>query len=371
VVKAFDRSDYENKKFTTTIDDLMHSTIKANIFTSFNSPILTFIISMSTVAILWFGGLEVIGGEMKIGDISAFILYLGKISGALAMITGMINMFPRAEASANRVLELLESEPTIKQSETPIKDTEIKGQITFNHVTFGYPNSSPVLKDISFTVEPGEKLGIIGTTGSGKTTLVNLIPRFYDPSEGEILIDGVDIKQYDTQFLRKNIGTTMQKAMLFAGTIENNIRLGAMEAPEDVLIRSSEDAQAYEFITKYKEQYQTILGERGINLSGGQKQRLSMARSIMTQPKILIFDDSTSAVDMTTESKILEALHLHAGDKTVIIIAQRIKSVINADKILVLENGTVTGFGTHDELLAQNALYQEIYEAQIGGEANV
>jgi ATP-binding cassette subfamily B protein len=325
-----------------------------------------FIISMSTVAVLLIGGYD----HEKIGDISAFIIYLSQIAGALQMLTGLINMLPRAEASSARILELLEADTELPKELESITDVEITGTIEFDHVTFAYNNSSPILKDITFKINSGEKLGIIGPTGSGKTSLVNLISRFYDVTEGQVKVDDIDVRKYDLHTLRSQISTVMQKALLFAGTIEDNVRLGAMSAEEQLLISSSKDAEAYEFITRFTDGYNSILGERGINLSGGQKQRLSMARSFITEPRILIFDDSTSAVDMTTEVKILDAINKHINNKTVIIIAQRIRSVMNADKIIVIENGVITGHGSHEELLKNNKYYQDIYETQIGGVNN-
>ncbi len=367
VVKAFNRSKYANDNFDIHIDELKNSMIKANIITSINSPIFMFVMNMCIVSVLYFGGLDVIHGNFDTGNIVAFLGYLGQISGALGMINGMIKMLPRAAASSTRLLELFDVNSELKQSLNPTTGVNIKGQIEFRNVDFGYKDQKPILKNVSFKIKAGEKLGIIGTTGSGKTSLINLIPRFYDVSEGQVLIDDVNVKDYDIHTLRSQISTVMQKALLFAGTIEDNIKFGAMDQDEETVLDASKNAEAYEFITAFSDGYQTILGERGINLSGGQKQRLSMSRSLLVNPKILIFDDSTSAVDMTTESKILKSLNNNINQTTTIIIAQRIRSVMNADKILVLENGRVTGFGTHVELLQKNKLYQDIYNTQMGG----
>ncbi len=370
VVKAFNRSKYANDHFDYYIDELQESTIKANIITAFNAPVFMFVMNMCIVAVLYIGGQDVISGKYEAGNIVAFLGYLGQISMALHMINFLIRMLPRAGASSQRLIELFEVESELKQKENPITNNDIKGKIEFKNVTFAYHHQPPVLHQVSFKVEPGEKLGILGTTGSGKTSLINLIPRFYDVIEGEVLIDDINVKDYDIHTLRSQISTVMQRALLFAGTIEDNIKFGAMDKDEEEVYFASKNAEAYEFINSFSNGYDTILGERGINLSGGQKQRLSMSRSIITDPKILIFDDSTSAVDMTTERKILKKLNKHISDCTTIIIAQRIRSVMNADKILILENGKVTGFGTHEELLKDNPLYQSIYETQIGSDEN-
>ncbi|QVK17081.1 ABC transporter ATP-binding protein [Mycoplasmatota bacterium] len=367
VVKAFNRSKFVNDNFDQYIDELQNSTIKANVITSFNSPIFMFVMNMCIVAVLYIGGLDVINQKYDAGNIIAFLGYLGQINMALSMINGLIRMIPRAGASSSRLVELFEVNSELNEIETPIKDVDIKGEIEFRNVTFAYKGQKPILNNVSFKLEAGEKLGILGTTGSGKTSLISLIPRFYDVIEGEVLVDGINVKEYDLHTLRSQISTVMQKALLFAGSIEDNIKFGAMEKDEEEVYFASKNAEAYEFITSFSDGYNTILGERGINLSGGQKQRLSMSRSIITDPKILIFDDSTSAVDMTTERKILKSLNNNLNKSTTIIIAQRIRSVMNADKILVLENGSVTGMGTHNELLHNNKLYQSIYKTQMGG----
>jgi ATP-binding cassette subfamily B protein len=370
VVKAFNRGEYANEKFDYHIDALQNSMIKADVITSFNTPLFMFVMNMCIVAVLYIGGLDVINGKYEAGNIVAFLGYLGQISMALNMIVRVIRMLPRAGASSNRLVDLFDVESELKTSDEPIKDYELNGKIEFKNVSFGYHGQKLVLDDISFKLEPGEKLGIIGTTGSGKTTLVNLIPRFYDVKDGEVLIDDINIKEFDLHTLRRQISTVMQRALLFAGTIEDNIKFGDMEKDEDEVYYAAKNAEAYDFIVSFTNGYDTILGERGINLSGGQKQRLSMSRSLITNPKILIFDDSTSAVDMTTEQKILHALNTNVNKCTTIIIAQRIRSVINADKIMILEAGKITGFGTHKELLEQNKLYQAIYATQMGDDNN-
>ena len=368
VVKAFNRKEYVIDKFDEYINELQDTTIKANIITSLNSPIFQFVTNFCVVAVIYIGGLDVIAEKYNAGNIIAFLGYLSQIMMALNLISGLILEFPRAGASANRLYELFEVQSEIKNSANPIKDVEIKGKIEFRNVTFAYKGQEePILKNVSFKIDSGQVLGILGTTGSGKTTLINLIPRFYDVTEGEILIDDINVKDYDLYTLRSQISTVMQKALLFAGTIADNIKFGRMSATDDEVDKASKAAEAYEFIEGFPEGYDTILGERGINLSGGQKQRLSLARSLLVKPKILILDDSTSAVDMATEQRILKAFRQDVTDCTKIIIAQRIRSVLSADKILILEDGRVTGYGTHEELLKSNKFYQTLYNQQMGG----
>lgn len=366
VVKAFNRNQYAIDNFDHYIDELQETTIKANVITSINTPLFMFVMNMCVVAVIYIGGLDVIAQKYDAGNIVSFLGYLGQISMALNMIMHVINMLPRAGASSSRLVELFNVQNELIEKGDCIKDKEIKGKIEFKNVTFAYKGHKPVLHNISFTIEAGEKLGILGTTGSGKTTLINLIPRFYDVSEGEVLIDDINVKDYELKTLRSQISTVMQRALLFAGTIEDNIKFGAMDKDEEEVYYASKNAEAYDFIMSFTDGYNTILGERGINLSGGQKQRISMSRSLITEPKILIFDDSTSAVDMSTEQKILQSLKNNINKCTTIIIAQRIRSVINADKIMILENGKITGFGTHKELLENNLLYQKIYKQQMG-----
>lgn len=367
VVKAFNRGDYENEKFSHSINELMDSTIKANVMTAFTNPIFLIVINFSTAAVLYFGGYDVMNDAIEIGKIFAFITYLGQISGAMGTMMNVINIFPRAEASSGRVLELINSNLELENKGTTT-NPDFKGKIEFRNVSFSYKDT-PVLKNVSFVLNPGERLGIIGTTGSGKTTLVQLIARFYDVTSGDIFIDDVNIKDYDLHHLRSHISMVMQKALLFAGTIGDNIKFGNMAAPDEEVIASSLHAEAFEFIDKYENKFSSLIGERGINLSGGQKQRVSIARSLMTKPKILIFDDSTSAVDMTTEANILNTLRHKIDQTSVIIIAQRIQSIRDADQILILEQGKITGKGTHEDLLKSHSLYQEIYEMQLGGES--
>lgn len=378
VVKAFNRGKYSNEQFDEKIDELKETTERAHFITLFNQPITSIIINVSIVAILYFGGIEIINNyhqvdlELSVGRITAFIAFLGQVAGALMMFNRIINLYPRAEASSKRILEILEADLAMKGTNRINTNSDHKfiGEITFNNVSFSYIPGKNVLEDISFTVKPGERLGIIGTTGSGKSTLTYLIPRYYDVTGGEVLIDGINVKEYDVHYLRSHISMVMQRPLLFSGTIGDNVKFARLDAEEEEMIMATQTADAYEFIVRYPDRFDSIIGQRGINLSGGQKQRLSMSRSIITEPKILIFDDSTSAVDMQTEARILSALDKHTKDTTTIIIAQRIQSVKNCDQILVLEDGRITGRGTHEELLQSNALYQQIYDIQIGSDGD-
>lgn len=375
VVKAFNRGKHANDQFDERIDDLKVTTEKAHIITLFTSPITSIIINLSTLAILYFGGQDIIlrlglDDGLTLGGIIAFTNYLGQVAGALGMFNRIINLYPRAEASSTRLLELLETDYELKGNNLITHDSnfDFKGEIAFKNVSFAYNNGKKVLEDINFTVRPGERLGIIGTTGSGKSTLTYLIPRFYDATEGEITIDGMNVKDYELHYLRSQISMVMQRALLFSGSIGDNVKFARIEVEDERLIDSTKTADAYEFIDKYPDKFESIIGQRGINLSGGQKQRVSMSRSIITEPKILIFDDSTSAVDMATEARILNALNKKTKNTTTIIIAQRIQSIKDCDQILVLQNGRISGRGNHEELLKSNALYKEIYDAQIGSD---
>lgn len=378
VVKAFNRGDYAIGQFDVKIDELKETTERAHFITLFNYPITSTIINLSIVAILYFGGREVIAqhgtdaASLSLGRIIAFINYLWQVVNSIMMFNRIINLYPQAEASSKRLLELLETDYTMSSQNLVTADSghEFKGEITFKNVSFSYDGKKKVLDRISFTVKPGQRLGIIGTTGAGKSTLISLIPRYYDATEGEVLIDGINVKDYDLHYLRSNISMVMQRPLLFSGAIGDNVRFARMDADEEEMIQATQIADAYEFIVRYPDRFDSIIGQRGINLSGGQKQRISMARSIITEPKILIFDDSTSAVDMQTEARILSALQKKTKGTTTIIIAQRIQSIIDCDQILVLEDGKITGLGTHEELLKTNELYRKIYEIQIGSDGD-
>lgn len=374
VVKAFNRFGHEMNKFDDTNDHYRErSTVAARVMAVFG-PGVMLTVNFGIVAIIWIGGIRVNAGQMQVGHIIAFIHYMTQILFSLLMISHVFTMFVRAKASAERIGEVFAENNPLEQvrsgADREEGAEEARDKIAFARVSFSYAGAAgdPVLRGISFACRPGETVGIIGSTGSGKSTLVNLIPRFYDPTAGAIRIDGIDVKAYDPHELRERIAIVPQKSVLFTGTIEDNIRWGKEDANADEIAQAARMAQAEEFILKLPEQYGARLGQGGVNLSGGQKQRLSIARALVRKPDILILDDSTSAVDTATETRIKESLRAYAEGVTCLIIAQRITSVLDADKIIVLENGAISGIGTHAELLADCRSYQEIYHSQIGKE---
>lgn len=372
VVKVFVRSKHEIEKFDEANEDYRDTTIKAFRTIVLLMPVMMLVMNGATIAIIYFGGLQVVAGTMLVGDVMAFLTYLMQILMSLMMITMVFMVFSRAKVSGDRIIEVLETDIDIINPQKPVIEPITNGRIEFRNVTFKYEGGSgePVLENINFIAEAGQTVAILGETGSGKTTLVNLIPRLYDVLDGEILIDGTNVKDMDLSVLRSQVSVVLQEAILFSGTIRDNLLWGKENASEEEIVCSAQNAQAHDFILDLPEKYETELGQKGVNLSGGQKQRISIARALIKKPKILIFDDSTSAVDMLTEKKIQKALATELKDSTKIIIAQRISSVLNADKILVLGNGTIVAEGTHDELIKTSKDYQEIYYSQTGkGEA--
>ena len=367
VVKSFVREDYERQKFGTSNHNLRKATTSAMTVMITMMPLMMLFMNLTTIAVLWFGGNQVIAGGMPVGDLTAFVTYITQILISLMMVVMMFMTSSRALASANRVVEVLDEEPDLNDFHAAHKDAEIQnGKIEFRNVDFKYYKTSQdkVLENISLTIEPGETVGIIGSTGCGKSTLVSLIPRLYDADSGEVLIDGIDVRDYDLKKLRQGIGMVLQKNVLFSGTLEENMRWGKEDATMEEIEENAGYAQADLFIKGFTDQYQTELGQGGVNLSGGQKQRVCIARALIKNPKIIILDDSTSAVDTATEAKIREAFSTNLKHSTKIIIAQRITSVSGADKIVVLDEGKICGVGTHKELLASNEEYQEIYYSQ-------
>lgn len=368
VIKAFVRSETEKKRFAEANNSLIEISVKASRLMMLMFPIMMTIMNLSVVAVLWYGGIQVSQGTMRIGEILAFINYLTQILFSLMMVTFMLVNFSRAKVSGDRIQEVLQAEVDIKDTEeasdAPIKD----GRVTFENVSFRYQGAGgePVLDNISFTAEPGEVVAILGATGSGKSTLVNLIPRLYDVTEGRILVDGRDVRSMKLKTLREGISVVLQESILFSGSIKENISWGKEEASDEEIIEASKAAQAHDFITNFPEGYETKMGQRGVNVSGGQKQRLSIARAIIKKPPIIILDDSTSAVDMATEAKIQKALKELMGHTTCFVIAQRISTVLDADKIIVLEDGKIVSMGNHEELLKTSAVYQDIYKSQLG-----
>jgi ATP-binding cassette, subfamily B, multidrug efflux pump len=326
------------------------------------------ILNFGTIGIIWFGGNLAIDSALSIGQLMAFINYLLTTMIPLLMLVMIIGVTAAASASAGRILEVLNTEPVIKDSGTAIPLESPEGRVTFEQVRFSYDgeNCEDVLQDVSFTAEPGETVAVLGSTGSGKSTLVNLIPRFYETVEGQVRVDGVDVREYTQKSLQSHIGIVMQETVLFSGTVRENIRYGNPDASDEEVIAAAEAAEAHEFILALPEGYDTPVNQRGTNLSGGQKQRIALARALLIKPRILILDDSTSAVDVDTEARIQDTLDELLKDTTTFIIAQRISSVLTADKILILDQGRIHAVGTHEELLASNPIYQEIYDSQLG-----
>jgi ATP-binding cassette subfamily B protein len=370
VVKAFNRFDYERQRFEKANKELGATSTTAMRVAAVFNPGITLTVNLGIIVVLWYGGLSVNKGNMHVGQIIAFINYMTQILFSLMMISFVFTMFVRARASAERIGEVFAEENTMKILDAPARAADAKGRVDFNNVSFSYASTSgePVLKDISFTCMPGETVGIIGSTGSGKSSLVNLIPRFYDVVSGSVEVDGINVKEIDQKELRNKIAIVPQKAVLFTGTVINNIKWGKQNASVEEVEEAAKVAQAHDFIASFPEGYNTKLGQGGVNFSGGQKQRVSIARALVKKPEILILDDSTSAVDVSTESKIREALRQYSKNLTCIIIAQRITSVMGADKIVVLDNGQVVGLGSHGELMQTSPVYQDIYRSQIGKE---
>jgi len=373
VVKAYVREEHEIGRFDKANTDLRDTTYYVQKLMAFLSPLMMVVMNVSVIAIIIIGDLQVQAGEMEVGKIMAAITYTTQILMSLMMVGMMFQTISRGRASAKRILEVLESDPVIT---TGSIDSETKeGSVSFRNVSFHYPNTvgRPVLKDIDLEVSHGEYVAILGATGSGKTSLVNLINRFYDADSGEVLVDGINVRDYDIVKLRSRIAMVLQKSEMFSGTIMDNIRWGNPEATDDEVIEAAKIAQAHEFITEFNDGYQTYIGEKGSSLSGGQKQRIAIARAIVRKPEIIIFDDSTSALDLGTEARLRKALREQLKDTTIIMIAQRIASVMQADKIAVIENGSITACDSHAELMKTSEAYIDIYNSQLknnGGESN-
>lgn len=370
VVKSFVREEHEIKKFRNANARLKKAGMSAMKTVIFMSPVMTLFMNTAVIAVLWFGAGMVETGGMPVGDLSAFITYVTQILSSLMMVTMMLVMSSRALASAKRISEVLDEKTDLTDENAGHKELTVKeGRIEFQNVSFRYFKGSedPVLDRINLNIPAGATVGIIGSTGCGKTTLVSLIPRLYDTDEGQVLVDGVNVKDYALYNLREGVGMVLQKNVLFSGTIADNLRWGDENASEEELREASELAQADKFVTSFKDGYDTELDQGGTNVSGGQKQRLCIARALLKKPKILILDDSTSAVDTATEAQIREAFRTHLGGSTKIIIAQRIGSVKDADMIVVMDEGRISGIGTHEELLKTNEEYKEIYISQTDG----
>ncbi|WP_145407255.1 ABC transporter ATP-binding protein [Paenibacillus xylanexedens] len=371
VVKAFARANLERSRFKQSNQDYTETAVKAWRIVTLNAPVLSLMLNATIVAVLWFGGYQVVGGSIAAGDLIAFINYVTVVLSSLTSIGMMMMSFSRAKVSAARINEVLHTQPDIQSGKSIVSEgttlshmnRRSSGQVEFRDVSFRY-DGEPALTGITFTAKAAEKVALLGSTGSGKTSLVQLIPRLYDASQGEVLVNGMNVKQWDLHDLRSRVSIVLQESILFSGSIRDNIGYGKPHATEEEIRQAAQAAAAHEFIMNLKDGYDTELGQRGVNLSGGQKQRISIARALLMQPEVLILDDSTSAVDLRTEASIQKALHTLMKDSTTILIAQRISSVQDADCIYVLEEGRIVASGTHDQLMAYSPLYQSIYDSQ-------
>jgi ATP-binding cassette, subfamily B, multidrug efflux pump len=370
VIRAFVRDDYEQRRFEVANADLTETSIKVNRIFAFMIPSLFGILNLTTVAVMWFGSLRVASGAMPIGNLTAYLTYIAMILMAVMMGTVMFAMVPRAAASAERIQAVLDIEPTVGDPAAPVALSEgVSGHIEFRDVEFRYPGAEdPVLTNINFSAGPGEITAIVGSTGSGKSTLVNLIPRFYDVSGGSVLVDGVDIRDMRQEDLWRTIGFIPQRAFLFNGTVASNLRYGDVDATDEELWRALQIAQGKTFVAEMPEQLEAPITQGGTNVSGGQRQRLAIARALVKRPEIYVFDDSFSALDFKTDSQLRAALKKETLDATVIVVAQRVSTIMNADRIIVMDCGTIAGMGTHDELMESNETYREIVYSQLSQE---
>jgi ATP-binding cassette subfamily B protein len=382
VVKAFVRERFEIGRFKNSNDDYMTENIKVGKLMAIALPLLTLLTNLGIVAVVWFGGREVIGNRLTLGELVAFNNYLMIGMAPLMLLGNILTMISRADASAERYLEVLDTQPAVEVIAGPHKSSQLQGEVTFEDVVFHYQGSNHdpgealsidihrggrnVLRGITFKASSGQRVALLGATGSGKSTLVSLIPRFYDVDSGQIQIDGINVRDWEPEALRKKIGVVLQQTTLFSGTIRENIAYGQPSASLDKVIAAAQAAQAHDFIMAMLDGYDSFVEERGANLSGGQKQRIAIARALLISPRILILDDSTSAVDMETEAKIHTALDEQLADCTTFMIAQRISSVLTANQIIVLDHGQIAAQGTHHELLTSSPIYQEIYQSQMG-----
>ncbi len=376
VVKAFVREEREIKRFEDANARLMEENIRVMRLVAILVPTMTFILNLAVIGVIWFGGIATLSGSLTVGRVVASVNYLSFALFPLMMLAGMLGPIAAADASAERILEVLDAEPAVKERRGSRSLADLRGRVRFDRVWFSYADdgSEPILADVSFVAEPGETVAILGATGSGKSTLIYLIPRFYDVTGGRVLIDEIDVREVSLASLRSQIGIALQEAVLFTGTVRENITYGRPDATDEEMVAAAEAAQAHEFIESLPEGYDTQIGQRGVTLSGGQRQRIAIARALLVRPKILILDDSTSAVDIETEVRLQDALDRliseSAHTTTRFIVAQRISTVLLADRILVIDRGRLAAVGTHAELIEASPIYQEIYSSQLGGGPN-
>jgi len=368
VIKAFVRAEFENRRFEAANRDLMGQTMQVMQLFSIVIPTLLFFVNVALVAVMWFGGQRVIAGDLTTGQVVAFTNYLLTSIFPLLMMGGMVAVLAAAQASFKRISEVLDSTPQVQDRPNAQPLTEVAGRVVFENVCFSYSQEceEPVLDHVNLAAEPGETVAILGATGSGKSSLVHLIPRFYDVTEGRVTLDDIDIRDVTLDSLRKHIGIALQDPVLFSGTIRENIAYGDPDASDEEVMAAAKVAQAHDFIQAFPDGYDTRVGQRGVNLSGGQKQRIAIARALLIHPRILILDDSTSSVDVETEAQIETALEELRRDCTSFVVAQRVSTVLNADKIVVLDQGRVAAMGRHQELLQSSPVYREIYDSQLG-----
>lgn len=368
VVKAFVRRDYEVERFEEANRDLLDQSLRVMRLLSVVIPTMFFLVNLSVVGVIWFGGVATIGGNFTVGQLVAAVNYMLYALFPVMMLGMMVMPISSASASAGRIWEVLDGEPDVEQPDGASPVDRIEGRVVFEDVCFSYDGNcgEPVLEGVDLVAEPGQTVALLGQTGSGKSTLVHLIPRFYDVDEGRVTLDGVDVREVPLHELRTHIGVALQEPVLFSGTIRDNIRYGRPDASDEEVVAAARAAQAHDFITSFPDGYDTQLGQRGVNVSGGQKQRIAIARALLVEPEVLILDASTSNVDVQTEIRIERALEELMADATTFVIAQRISSVLTADKIIVLDRGKVAAEGTHEDLMASSEIYQEIYRSQLG-----
>lgn len=369
VIRAFIREDHESRRFEGANEDVYSVTLRASRWMVLLFPIAMFMVNISSVAVIWFGAFRIDSGDIQIGQMTAFLNYLIQILISVMMSTMLLFLAPRSAVSADRILEVLDTEPTVAPPADPVAPQELTGVVEFRDVTFTYPGAEdPVLANLSFTLTPGRTTAIIGSTGSGKSTLVNLIPRLYDVSSGEVLVDGVDVRHLDPDALWSRIGLVPQKPYLFSGTVASNLLYGRPNATPEQMWEALRIAQAADFVEKLDGGLAAHIAQGGTNVSGGQRQRLSIARALVKEPAVYVFDDSFSALDVATDARLRAALAPATADRATLIVAQRVATIRGADEILVLEHGRIVGRGTHDELLASNTTYQEIVDSQLSAE---